>query len=1076
MPNLQKPGKYAECRKRDRILRTAVAAVVLFCTIFSWILPTIAMESESSSCGLEAHSHEEACYRLICEKQEIFSHTHTEECYGEDEELICTLEERTLHHHTDSCYSHAEPICGQKESQAHVHTGDCYGMQTVLTCLLEEGEAHTHSDACYLPQPVLICGVEETQGHTHTEGCYPADFEPERICGKEDIPEHRHDEECYLRICGMEAHAHTDACLDSQETFIENPEQPNEAEIDWTDPVAAEAEQEPLCGLEEDENHVHSENCYAAADDRNDAASEDEPEDAPDAGMIPAEEQTAAEDGEEPSATQEDISDSITIEMEGEIATEKPGFIKWTVTVNGNQQNLVGATLTDEMLLPGKNATDITVSHADGVEFNSAEGKHTFAAVGDTGVNENQYTITYFTPVEQTWDGSTVSNRAILDPDPSTPGDEEEAIAEVVVSGVQLDITGSHSAAADQLDWIIDVNSGNLDIAGATLTDTMFSGLEESAFAVTPIDGYAFIRDDDHKITGIQFCAVTEDGRNTQCYTIAYSTAIAENGGAQETAVTNTAVLSPKDGVDGQPITAQNTIDLERAGLSLDGEYNHQKLHWTVTVNGNGKNIAAAVLTDGMLGRLTPEEIKVQNGRNADVPADSGEYTINTDENGCIRSITFNAIGETGVNTNPYILSYSTNQLPEWSEKTVTNEAKLSLPEGDVASSKDITIPGTGEVVRSAGQGTVDGSIRTIPWTVTLIVPPGGLAVGTSITEDAANNPLSNSDANQWITISQAEAFQSAGMIWTDQDGNQKGTVALSDKITFTGEETVGEETVYQGFTITFREALMPPDGATKLTFTYFTTADRTDAGTLTVSNPVEGTLYHLYRVGSLQNGEIVLNREFQRVDISDDAAASVMADMIRRAGVGQEEASAVVSDGKAVFTGLPMAVYLVLGDPEERDGVTHRPVPLLCSIPQRDEAGASIWEVSVNGETETEMDISVVNRWVGDLVIYRPTSVTVRLMRDGKTYGDPVVLNYVNQWSHTWENLPQADWSVTANVSSRYTTATTREGNTFIVTNTWKKIPQTGQLWWPVPVLTVAGLGFLCIGLLRRRKGDRNG
>ena len=35
-------------------------------------------------------------------------------------------------------------------------------------------------------------------------------------------------------------------------------------------------------------------------------------------------------------------------------------------------------------------------------------------------------------------------------------------------------------------------------------------------------------------------------------------------------------------------------------------------------------------------------------------------------------------------------------------------------------------------------------------------------------------------------------------------------------------------------------------------------------------------------------------------------------------------------------------------------------------------------------------------------------------------------------------------------------------------------KRPQTGQLWWPVPVLACAGLGCIAVGLFRRRE-DRN-
>ena len=37
-------------------------------------------------------------------------------------------------------------------------------------------------------------------------------------------------------------------------------------------------------------------------------------------------------------------------------------------------------------------------------------------------------------------------------------------------------------------------------------------------------------------------------------------------------------------------------------------------------------------------------------------------------------------------------------------------------------------------------------------------------------------------------------------------------------------------------------------------------------------------------------------------------------------------------------------------------------------------------------------------------------------------------------------------------------------------------KLPQTGQLWWPVPVLVCMGLGCIAVGLIRRREaGDES-
>ena len=37
-------------------------------------------------------------------------------------------------------------------------------------------------------------------------------------------------------------------------------------------------------------------------------------------------------------------------------------------------------------------------------------------------------------------------------------------------------------------------------------------------------------------------------------------------------------------------------------------------------------------------------------------------------------------------------------------------------------------------------------------------------------------------------------------------------------------------------------------------------------------------------------------------------------------------------------------------------------------------------------------------------------------------------------------------------------------------------KLPQTGQLWWPVPLLICAGLGCIAVGLFRRREGKDEG
>ena len=103
--------------------------------------------------------------------------------------------------------------------------------------------------------------------------------------------------------------------------------------------------------------------------------------------------------------------------------------------------------------------------------------------------------------------------------------------------------------------------------------------------------------------------------------------------------------------------------------------------------------------------------------------------------------------------------------------------------------------------------------------------------------------------------------------------------------------------------------------------------------------------------------------------------------------------------------------------------------------------------------------------------------------MQDGTAYGDPVMLPHNGAWKYTWKDLDvNHKWTVTEKKQNGYLAPDIQQiGNTFFVTNTCDRppepvkpgspaLPQTGQLWWPVPVLIALGLLFILIGLIRRR------
>lgn len=521
---------------------------------------------------------------------------------------------------------------------------------------------------------------------------------------------------------------------------------------------------------------------------------------------------------------------SYTLSKNGEIASDKVGkYFKWTVTLNTNEQDLSKAEFTDDMLKEVQDSSqDIIIDPKNNINVDAANGKITFTPV-ENGVNKNTYTITYYTPYTETWNGTTKTNKATLVPDKDNPNDKKKADATVTVSGVQLSKDGGQNPVTKKLDWVITVNAGELDIAGATLTDDVFTKLNQDNFTIKPETGYDFVIADG-KITGIKFPAPTEGGENRQTYVIKYSTDVpTDESGSQVTSVTNEALLTPRTEDIGNPVPAEETVRLEEVSLSKSGNYNNQQIEWTVKVNSNHKNIANGVLTDQMMGQLTSDQVSVRDSNWQQV--EQSEYEIVTNEAGKVTHILFKPVTD-GVNEKEYIVFYKTAAFPSWKDKVVNNEVTLTLDGKDISKTGSVTVPGSSSVEKVAGQGIVDGNTLTIPWTVTLTIPKGGMAAGTTITDDVTKNQWGNTNTNQWITASQKDAWERDGMTWTwiGDDNQSKGTVVFpGTALTFSGEVTIGEDKAFQGFTITLADDLIPPDGAQKLTFTYNTTSNLTD-------------------------------------------------------------------------------------------------------------------------------------------------------------------------------------------------------------------------------------------------------
>ena len=246
----------------------------------------------------------------------------------------------------------------------------------------------------------------------------------------------------------------------------------------------------------------------------------------------------------------------------------------------------------------------------------------------------------------------------------------------------------------------------------------------------------------------------------------------------------------------------------------------------------------------------------------------------------------------------------------------------------------------------------------------------------------------------------------------------------------------------------------------------------------LDVNCPISNMNVSLYRVAD-ENYNLVDAFSRYSIDLKQDVqgAANALENRILMDGIEADACVTSDSSGKASFTGLESGIYLVVGKEVFQDGVFYMPQVSLVSL-----SG----DLSVDLKYETSVKpsrIHVLKVWKKDNKKSRPKSIEVCLLRSDGIVVDRVVLNSDNQWSYTWDHLSTSyTYSVMeTSVPSGYKESCTREKDTIVLTNTGnltdkvkKKdevLPNSGQLWWPVPVLLFVGL--VLFGLGRHLKNE---
>ena len=257
------------------------------------------------------------------------------------------------------------------------------------------------------------------------------------------------------------------------------------------------------------------------------------------------------------------------------------------------------------------------------------------------------------------------------------------------------------------------------------------------------------------------------------------------------------------------------------------------------------------------------------------------------------------------------------------------------------------------------------------------------------------------------------------------------------------------------------------------------------------------GVTFRLYRVADLsETGKCTLSGAFADYPVTLEgltasgwrALAQTLAAYVARDGLEHQRVGKTGPDGRVTFSGLMAGLYLVTGDRYVEGGTVYTPESLLVSLPGQTPSDTWDWEIEVHCKFDWEeqpqeaVERTVRKIWQDDgNLMSRPENIRVQLLENGQVV-EAVMLDEENGWSYPWQGLEGGSrWQVVeAETPDGYTVSVSQEGTVFLLTNTWMdtvepeqppQLPQTGMLWWPVPILAAGGLLLLILGITTRRK-----
>lgn len=278
--------------------------------------------------------------------------------------------------------------------------------------------------------------------------------------------------------------------------------------------------------------------------------------------------------------------------------------------------------------------------------------------------------------------------------------------------------------------------------------------------------------------------------------------------------------------------------------------------------------------------------------------------------------------------------------------------------------------------------------------------------------------------------------------------------------------------------------------------------AEEPQKGSLIIEYPYGGVEFELFLVAKgTDKGEIVAVGDFASYPLHWEGnpreLALTLQGYIIRDNIQPLALAATNGSGYIRFDHLEEGYYLIIGNHLLEEDLVTFPQPTMVMMPllQGEEA---CYRVQVKPKYErrvlsNSMELHVLKVWDDNNDPARPKDVIVDLLCDEQIW-DTVVLSGDNNWRHSWSDLPSMHlWTVVERDSGDYIVEVSREESRLVITNYKPEvlypteptettgptepvpppdIPQTGMLWWPVPVLLLAGMALIFWGWLCCRRG----